>query len=231
MIALRLFLCTLVPGLFSLLAAPFTVINSPDAAYLSSTTYIDISAIADYTNLTSISDSTLTVSFDSALSKRTAPGGGWATWSATPESQRGLSDTLPVLYLNGTSLWMTLSSPVSVFGFEAEPAPFASVVMTATFYSPAMTVLGSITRTVDGFAGARLFAASADPIQYVLFSAETEFAVGAFRYAGAEPAPIPEPSNWLLAGGGLLALALCAQRCSVRRAYKSLSGSLRKLQP
>lgn len=194
-----------------LLAGPFTVISNPDAAYLASTTYIDISGVPDYTDLTSITDGILTVSFSGPMNKRTAPGVSWATWSETPYSQRTPGSYLPVLWSNdATSIFMTLSMPVLVFGFEAEPNPFAVYPMTATFYDAQMQVLGTIPLNVDGNAGARLFAASVDPIMFVDFSSNADFAVGAFRYGAGEV--VPEPSTWLLLGGGLLALGLVSRR-------------------
>ena len=188
------------------LATGFTQIPSPDASYLAGTTYIDFSAIANYTDLTSITDGFLTVGFNVTMNKRTAEGGGWATWSEAPESQRGSGETLPVVFVpDYTSVMMTLSMPVWTFGFEAEPNPFALHTMTADFYDSGMTLLGSITRDVHGSAGARLFAANVDPIMFVEFYSDVNFAVGAFRY---DPTAIPEPATFLLLSAGLLGLGL-----------------------
>jgi hypothetical protein len=200
------------------LAATFVSISSPDAAYLASTSYI-APPIADYTNVTSISDGTQTVYFSLAdgsaaypVSKRTAPGGGWATWSEAPDSQRGAGDTLPVFYSNGaTVLRFGLATPVNIFGFEAEPYPFGVHTMVARFYDAEDHLLGTIPRSVNGKSGARLFAAQSDvPIAYVVFSSDVEWAVGAFRYGNlGGPGPvIPEPGTMLLMGIGGLAIGL-----------------------
>ncbi len=196
---------------------PFTPISSPDAAYLASTTYIDISGLTQFQDYGSITDGVLTVSFSVSMNKRTAPGGGWGTWSAAPDSQRGPSDTLPVLYSNGaTSILMSLSMPVFVFGFEAEPNPLQVYTMTANFYDSGMNLLGTISRDVNGSAGARLFAASVDPISFVEFSSDEDFAVGAFRYSEAGGGVIPEPSTWILLGAGLMGLGLVRARARRR---------------
>jgi hypothetical protein len=198
-------------------ALTFTPISSPDAAYLASTSYI-APPIADYTNVTSISDGTQTVYFSLAdgsaaypVNKRTAPG-SWATWSQAPDSQRGAGDTLPVFYSNGaTVLRFGLATPVNIFGFEAEPNPFAVHTMVAKFYDAADNLLGTITRSVNGKSGARLFAAQSDvPIAYVVFSSDVDWAVGAFRYGNlGGPSPvIPEPGTMLLMGIGGLAIGL-----------------------
>jgi hypothetical protein len=200
-------------------ALTFTPISSPDAAYLAATNYIDPSAIPNFTNVTSISDGTQTVYFSLAdgsaaypVNKRTAPGGGWARWSEAPDSQRGPSDTLPVFYSNGaTVLRFGLATPVNIFGFEAEPDPFRVHTMVAKFYDAAKNLLGTISRDVDGYAGARLFAAQSDvPIAYVVFSSDVEWAVGAFRYGtlGGPGPVIPEPGTMLLMGIGGLAIGL-----------------------
>jgi hypothetical protein len=72
--------------------------------------------------------------------------------------------------------------------------------MTAYYYSTYGGYLGEITRAVDGSAGARLFAASEDPIKYVYFDSDTDWGAGAFRYA------TPEPSVLVLLGAGLIGL-------------------------
>jgi len=106
------------------------------------------------------------------------------------------------------SIQMTLSTPVYVFGFEAEPNPFGVYNMTASFFDASHTLLGTITRGVDGSAGARLFAASVDPIMFVDFSSDVDFAVGAFRYGDA----VPEPSTYALMLAGLAGLAILRRR-------------------
>lgn len=212
-------------GVFGVKAMAFTPISSPDAAYLASTTYIDPSAITDGTDVTSITDGTLTVSFKDAagsaawaVTKYTAPGGGWATWSEAPDSQRGPDpDTLPVFFSNGASaLRFVLSSPMNIFGFEAEPNPLATYTMVAKFYDASDNLLGTISRDVDGYAGARLFAASSStPISYVVFSSgdeDIDWAVGAFRYGTLQTPVIPEPGTMALFGTGLAAGLLPLRR-------------------
>lgn len=206
---------------FTVKATAFTPIPSPDAAYLSSTTYIDPSGIPDGAVVTSITDGTQTVLFNDAagsgalsMTKVTAPGGGWATWSQIPDSQRGASDTLPVFYPDSaTSARFVLSSPVNIFGFEAEPNPFDVFTMVADFYDASDNLLGSISRDVNGKAGARLFAASSPtPIAYVVFSSQESWAVGAFRYGTLGAPVIPEPGTMALFGTGLVAGLLSLRR-------------------
>ncbi|MEJ5252121.1 MAG: PEP-CTERM sorting domain-containing protein [Chthonomonadetes bacterium] len=207
-------LCALMLVMWVIPAYAFTPISSPDASYLASTTYINIASIWDGTNVPSITDGTLTVSFVDPgsggalpMKKYTAPNVTWATWSAAPDSQRGPGDTLPVLFSNGaTAVRFNLSMPVSTFGFEAEPNPFAVYTLTALFYDASDNLLGSITQNVDGNAGARLFAASSStPISYVVFSGQVDWAAGAFRYALPQGGPvIPEPTTMALFGAGLL---------------------------
>jgi hypothetical protein len=196
-------------------AGPFVAISNPDAAYLAGTSYIgnlgtpssDVTSITDGTQIVTFwTDSTMLSSQNMNVRE---VGSNWGTWAVAPDSQRpDNSDPLPVLYSNGaTSIFMALSLPSYVFGFEAEPNPFSPHDMTATFYGAGMTLLGSITRNVDGNAGSRLFAASADPISYVQFSSQVDYAVGAFRYSADRVGEIPEPGTIALVGLGLVGVA------------------------
>lgn len=200
-------LCAVMLVVWALPARAFTPISSPDAAYLASTTYIDPSAISDFTNVTSITDGVVTVNFSTSMNKRTVSS-SWATWSVAPDSQRlGTNDPLPVFYSNQvTAVTFTLSQPVSIFGFEAEPNPFGVYAMTAQFYDAAGNLLGTISQNVNGSGGARLFAAqSSTPISSVGFSSSVDWAAGAFRYALPTGGPvIPEPTTMALFGAGLL---------------------------
>ncbi|NIM48758.1 MAG: hypothetical protein GTN78_10340, partial [Gemmatimonadales bacterium] len=81
---------------------------------------------------------------------------------------------------------MTLSLPTPTFGFELEPNPLLLITYTASFYSNGGTVLeGSITRSVHGYHGARLFAATSTggAIDKVVVSGSSDFAIGRVRYA------------------------------------------------
>jgi hypothetical protein len=179
-------------------------ISSPTAGYLSSTTRFAIPGSA-FSSVSSLTDGGLTLSFSATGDKRVAPDGGWASWSQTPDSERPSSGTLDVLYFPTQSLTMTLSRQVGIFGFELEPDPFAVIGFTAQFYRGA-TLVGSVSRSVDGDAGARLFAYQGG-IDRVELSGGSYFAAGAFRYAD-----VPEPSSVVLTVSGLAALVAVRRR-------------------
>ena len=69
--------------------AGLTAISQPTSDYLSSTTLIPIT-VSNFTNIASLSDANLTISFSDALQARTVPAGGWATWvlRRTPRATR-----------------------------------------------------------------------------------------------------------------------------------------------
>ena len=174
-------------GAVSSPAQAFTVIAQPTASYISSTQLIDISSIAEGEYpISSITDGIQTVGFSSDVEKRTV-GVTWTTWGSPPATE---SSTPSVLYSDSASQLLTLSLPSAIFGFELEPADVTDVFSyTANFYS-GTSLVGSITQSVDGNAGAILFAASDNsPFTSVNISGgdTTGFAMAQFRYAVQQP--------------------------------------------
>jgi len=175
------------------LAASLTQIFQPTPAYVAGTTKIDISAIADYTNVTSITDGTLTVTFSSQMNKRTVPT-SWMTWSSPPWSETATPDVLFTNYADSVNL--TLSQPVTTFGFELEPNQFISANYTVDFILMSKSkVVGTMKIEINGYYGARLVAVSVvggsfDQINIVGDPA-SGFAIGQVRYDIS-----PTPPGW-----------------------------------
>lgn len=184
----------------------------PNAGYVSATNIVPIMT-ALYGSAGSWSDGTVTVTSSSSLERRTAPGGGWATWDEAPESERTTVGTLPVLFAEGLAMIdLTFNLPLFLFGVELEPDAFVPKIMTLEFFSGASS-LGFITRSVDGDAGSRLFAGVTDVAfdRARISIAEGEgFALAQMRYSKTQPEfdPVPEPSPFLMFLGGLAALFL-----------------------
>jgi hypothetical protein len=179
-------------------AAPsnaFTVISQPDATYQSTTTLIDISGIASDTAVNSLTDGSIVVSLSSTLTKGQVPT-DWGSWSSPPNSQ---SSTPAVLYREPLkTLNVFLSKPSVTFGFELEPSIFGTYTFSAHFYS-GLALVGSISQAIQGYAGARLFAASdsSNPFTSVRIDSSTAdpvgFAIAQLRYESAPPAKAPSP--------------------------------------
>jgi PKD repeat protein len=169
-------------------AATFTQITLPDAAYLASTTKIDISGLPYGSNHTAITDGTLTVSFSAPMQKRGPVPTGWNTWSSPPYSE---SPNPHVLWTQGaSSLTMTLSQPVTTFGFELEPNPYTTVTYNVQFIlMSGGTVIGTITIPVNGYGGARLFAASVTggSFDQIVINGGRDFAIAQVRYISNAP--------------------------------------------
>jgi hypothetical protein len=185
----------------------FQPISLPDASYLSGTTKLTINAPNAYF-VGALSDSTVTASFSA--------GGGYfppisastfASWSSPPYSES--SDPGQVLYysdayLPGRSLYISFSRPLQTFGVEIEVELWNTTgPITATFFNGAASV-GSITQTIGGFQGARLFAAHTDTGVFdsvVIYdpSSSSGFGIGQFRYE-----VVPEPTT-----AALVVLASC----------------------
>lgn len=186
--------------LFGLIASPamavgITQITQPDAAYVGATTKIDISGLTDYTNYSSITDGYLTVSFDTAMNKRTVPG-SWATWASPPHTE---TNTPHVLFTGYTDdMTMAMDKPCRIFGFELEPNPFTDVDYDVDFILlDGSTVVGTISMTINGSAGARLIAAEAEGASFnkiVIDSNNTNgFAIAQVRYDSY--------AGWVTGGG------------------------------
>ncbi|MCK9526491.1 MAG: hypothetical protein M0R49_11280 [Limnochordia bacterium] len=153
-------------------------ILKPNAAYLAATTLIDISWLPYGSLHNCITDPTLAVNFSTPLEKLGPVPLGWSTWSSPPFSESATPDIL--VSAEQTTLTMDLSEPVSIFGFELEPNPFATLTYIADFYY-GETLVGSINRNVDGDAGARLFALRGDLIDRVVVSGPDTFAIANLR--------------------------------------------------
>lgn len=196
-------------GAFALAApaAAITVISDPDATYRTTTTLIGVPASPaprDHWG-----DLDLTVFFSTPLLPLTV-GSGWATWGSPPHTEQ---ENPRVFWTQGaTQLTFTFSKPIDVWGFEAQPNPFDVFDITAEFFNGA-TLVGTITRSVDGNGGARLFAAIADfgsTFTSVRVTSSADFAVAQLRYRLDDGTIIPEPATWgmMILGFGLVGFAM-----------------------
>lgn len=207
--------------LFGLIALPamattFTQITQPDAAYVASTTKIDISGLTNYTNYSSITDGTLTVNFSSPMNKRGPVPTGWATWSSPPWSETANPHVLFTGGSGQTSVTMTLSQPVTTFGFELEPNPFSLEWYTVDFtLMSGPTIVGTITMQVHGSYGARLFAGSVTGGSFdrIVINGDREFAIAQVRYIPGIPVDIDikpgsDPNSINLGSKGVVPVAI-----------------------
>lgn len=194
--------CAAVP-----LSAAFIVIPQPNAGYTSSTTLIPVTAV-ELSNVNSINDANLTVSFSDPLQVATVPT-NWFSWGSAPAVENSAPRVLITPGTGATVLTLTFSQALSVFGLEAMPDAFGVTSMTETFFNGA-TNLGTISLNPDGSVSALLFAASSStPITSVqITAANTDFAIADIRYAVAAP----EPNTWIGLGTGLAFIAAYARK-------------------
>src|SRR5262245_29046115 len=124
----------------SVARAAFIPISQPDAAYVSGTNLIALTA-ADFDAVASISDGTQTVGFENGmfpidLVQLTVPD-TWTSWGAPPDTE---SATPRVLWTNGfTSVSLTFLDSTT-FGFELEPTTQFVSTMTAEFFDGAVSL-------------------------------------------------------------------------------------------
>ena len=181
-------------------AAPILV-QQPTASYVAGTQLLPITA-ADFDAVLSLTNGVETVDFDIPMVALTVPT-TWATWGSPPDTETA---TPRVLWTNGlTLLTLTSVNPVFTFGVEVQPNTAVPSLITARFLNGA-TVVATLVLTVDGNAGARLFAITdTDPFDRIELSSTDDFAIGQVRVASV--AAVPEPATGvLLVVGGLVGL-------------------------
>ena len=189
--------------------------------YETATTEIGITG-SDLTVLNSLSDSSLTVLFSNPMIKESVPA-TYATWGSPPETETSTPNILNTFgNPDEDSRILTFSSPLSVFGLEAETGDFANWTFTMTFYAGAVD-LGSITRAITGGGGARILAGySTLPFTSVMISdnapgtVDNSFATADYRYELAAAIPEPGTLRLLIGAIGLLGLWCWRARDSVR---------------
>jgi hypothetical protein len=136
-------------------------ISNPSHAYESATCVVKVGQFADGTPLTSIHTCGETFSFSPTVTKGSVrPGGSWATWGSPPFTEGptpGLIESL-----GSTHLTITLSKAKRITGMEMEPEHFGLNRITAQFMH-GTSVVATVSRSVEGDAGARLFAIATSP--------------------------------------------------------------------
>ena len=140
--------------------ADFAPYRTPTARYVDGSCLIDLSHIPDYTERRKVGGCGTHVTLSKAFVKLSVPH-TWLTWSCPPRVEKCKPD---VLYSDrDTSATIDFGTIVTTGGFECEPA-FGELTVTVQFYSGPYgsgALVGTISRTIDHYADARLFAAKA----------------------------------------------------------------------
>jgi hypothetical protein len=110
----------------------FNRIRRPNDTYVSTTCAVDLSAIEDFTDLSSVEGCGTTLTFSSTVNKRSVPN-SWQTWGRPPKSE---SKTPDLLYTNGsTGLTIDFGVDVHRGGFELEPDQFQRETLQVDLYA------------------------------------------------------------------------------------------------
>jgi hypothetical protein len=160
-------------------------IPQPDATYVAETEKIDLSGYIYGNSYSGITDGYMTVTFSSTMMKLGPVPTGWATWDSPPWTETANPHVL--FETTDTSMTWILSKPTRIFGFELEPNAWNVFACTVDFYAGA-TLVGSITQNVDGYYGARLFAARSlgapfDKVEISVPAGAGGFSVAQIRYS------------------------------------------------
>jgi hypothetical protein len=193
---MRKILTAIVFAATSAAQADFTPMEAVTPAYTSSTTLLDIGSIPIGTSVTSVTDGYQTASFSETLTRADVPA-QWATWGHAPHVE---SPTPPVLYRSPeNSLAITLAVPSYAFGLELLGVAWSVSEFQVTFLDVHGIFVGTVNGYLDGFHGARVFAASTtnNPFSTVLISVLSDdsdgLAIAQIRYS-----VVPEPTSYLM---------------------------------
>jgi hypothetical protein len=130
------------------------VFSNPSAAYVASTCVINLNGLTDLTVVNSVTGCGMKIRFSVPMEKRMVPD-TWATWASPPFTETA---TPKVLYTQSElAVTLTYAARSRVVGVEVEPDSGTHTI-DATFRRLSGASLGTISRSVDSSAGARLFA-------------------------------------------------------------------------
>jgi hypothetical protein len=199
-----------ITGFFALSVAPvhasFMQIPLPDAAYTSSTTLIPTGADGD-TTLT-LSDANLTVTFSTLMLTFTA-GSTWSNWGSPPAVETSTPMVLSPFDFTLNTVTLSFSQSLTTFGLEAEPDALTQGAFPVRLdFFNGVTLLGTVSNSLDGTTAALFAASSSTPITSVTLTIEgnandpagTDPGIAQIRYALAGSQSVPEggPSIWLV---------------------------------
>ena len=200
---------TLVPARPALGGEPgFTVWQNPTQTYIGPVTCKwDLAHYADFTQLTFLDNRAgkpsmcgTKMSFDTTVEKRKVPR-SWSRWSSPPVAELARPNVLWSKAETSLTIRYEKSGPGApdrlTVGLEAQPNAPGVHTIVADFYDSADVLLGTISREVDGTAGARLFAATTDgeQIAKVVVHSDVDFAIAELRVTTPHPEGDPTPTR------------------------------------
>ena len=166
--------------------ANLKVFATPVLAYTSKTCVINLNAIPDLTVVNSVTGCGVKVHFSVPMQKRTVPAGGWAAWGSPPNTE---TSTPKVLWTQSgvTQVVLTYSATKRIVGVEADPEAGSLHTIKATFRRLSGSKIGTISRDVNGFTDAKLFAgkvkstAKSARVKTLTLSSDDDFAIARIR--------------------------------------------------
>lgn len=187
-------------------------ILTPNSDYVNGTTLMSLSGYGIGDTVQFLNNGSQIVEFVPTVTKSVVDPDNWETWGSPPATE----SSNPEILIHGTTslLELKLSTASKTFGFELQGAAFNEATFLVSFFDNT-NLVGSIERTVNGNAGALLFAGYAPNIAFNRIEITNPggisdgWAIANIRYSTSS---VPEPSTYVLGAIATLAFGAIARR-------------------
>ncbi|MBI1323058.1 hypothetical protein GC170_07705 [bacterium] len=187
-------------------------ISTPNSEYVNGTTLMSLSGYGIGDTVQVLTQGSQSIEFSPTVVKSVVDPDNWETWGSPPATESSNPEIL--IHDSISPLELKITQPVKTFGFELQGAVFNEATFLVSFFDD-LNEIGSIERTVNGDAGALLFAGFAPNFAFNRIVIENPggisggWAIANIRYSTTA---VPEPSTYVLGALATLVVGAIARR-------------------